>query len=237
MARASFFVATALGVLAPSVAAADGVPLPPWHVGVTPTVGAGVAAMTSGGTFPRLIGLTTFGGEIDASYVRLGVFGRVMFNSSGNAGQWTGWSYTLGPSYRLFGDGYDAVALVARGGVTFERLSAQTGGCSVILFFPNSCSNTPAPMIAGDEVTNGPATINITSNMLGLMAGVRLEVPIRPIYLALDAEVTGVQGFESGAPGQMIELKTSLVFGFRDRTTGDHKPRRRDPRLPHGSTF
>jgi hypothetical protein len=237
IARASFFFIAAFGVLAPSVARADGVPLAPWHLGVTPTIGGGVAAMTSGGTFPKLIGLTTFGGELEASFVRLGVFGRVMFNSSGSAGQWTGWSYTLGPSYRLFGDGFDAFALVARAGVTYEHWSAQTGGCAVILFFPNSCSNIPAPAMPGQSTMNGPQNIDIESGMIGLTAGVRLELPVKPVYLALDAEVTGVAGLEAGAPGQMIELRTALVLGFRDRRTGDRKARPMDPRLPHGSTY
>jgi hypothetical protein len=233
-----FSLLAALGLFSSAVAHADPVPLAPWHLGVTPSLGGGIAAMTSGGTFPKLIGLTTFGGEVDASYVRLGLFGRVIFNSSGSAGQWTGWTYTLGPTYRLFGDGYDAFALILRGGLTYEHWLAQTDGCAVILFFPNSCSNLPAPALSGVMTTNGPQPIDIETDMIGLTAGVRLELPLKPVYLGFDAELTGVAALESGAPGQMIELRTALVFGFRDRRDAGRKLReRRDPRLPHGSTF
>jgi hypothetical protein len=202
-------IALALTAGASSARAEEG----DWRYGLVPYLGAGAAVVTSPSPFPGFIGLTGTGVELLGEAPPWGGFGRAEFLSSGNDGRWTALSFALGGSRRLFGDLHH-LSLIARAGVAYQRWHASTGGCSVFLFIPNGCINYVAPP-PGSPGTPVAPTITANANALGLVGGVRLELPIKPIYVAFDASLTPVAAFDS-PPGGVIALQLNLVLGFHD---------------------
>ena len=187
-----------------------------WTLGFTPMVGVGVAKMTAGSDFPTFVGMTVGGVELQASLARVGVFVRAAYLSSGSDGRWTAPTFTLGGSYRAFGDGYEDASLLLRGGLTYERWHASSAGCAVNFFVPTNCRYFAPPV--GSGLTLPPDTHIETSNdALGIVPGVRLELPIKTFYVAFDGEVAALASTQSGAPGAIFEARVALVLGLRDR--------------------
>ncbi len=214
----------------------DPPPFPTWRLALLPVVGGGLAAMTSKSTFPSFVGTSILGGEIDFGLERVGGFARVQFQSSGQGGRWTAMSYTLGGSYRVFGDGFASFGGVLRGGLSYEHWRASTGGCDVMLFFPASCKDFLPPPGSG-VVNPGPARVDVSNDAFGLVGGFRLELPVQAFYFAIDGELGGAASVASGAPGGIVQLRVALVFGLRNRRSGDAtiEPSFR-PRPPRGAT-
>jgi hypothetical protein len=198
--------------------------VPDSRSGLLPSVGGGLAVLTTPGALPSFIGYTTLGGEIFGQLKRWGLYARFDFLSSGNAGRWTAYEGTLGGSYRIFG-GSDSLALFARAGLVYEHwVGAQIGGCSVLFFVPNSCVTLSMPNVA-----------EVNADAVGLSGGVRLEMPFRSIYVAFDSTfvpvVTTDEWSGSSAvtptkstlePGGVFQLRLQLEIGFRDNR-GEHK--------------
>jgi hypothetical protein len=209
--------------------------VPDSRFGLVPMVGAGVAALTTPGSFlstttnqpvsmPGFIGYTSLGGEIIAQLQRWGLYGGFNFLSSGNAGRWTAYEGNLGVSYRLFG-GSDSFSLFARGGLVYQHwVGEQIGGCSILFFVPNSC------------VTEGQNTASVNGDAIGVSGGVRLEMPLRNFYVAVGSTFTPVVTIDdwpteenatlarSLSPGGVFQLRFDLEVGFRD-SRSVHKPR------------
>lgn len=215
----------------------DAPPAATWRLALLPVIGGGIAGMTSKSVFPSFVGTTVLGGEIDAGGERIGGFGRVQFQSSGQDGRWTAMSYTLGGSYRVFGDGFASFGGVVRAGFSFEHWRASTGGCDVALYFPASCKALVLPPAGSGVVITGPGPINASNDELGIVGGFRIELPVQAFYLALDGELGVATSLASGAPGTLLQLRTALVFALRHRRSGDVtiEPSFR-PRPPRGST-
>lgn len=215
------FILPALALWAALGWARDGWAEPPdSRLGLVPVVGGGVAGLTAAQPLPGFIGYTTLGGELFGQLRRWGLFVRFEFLSSGSDGRWTAYSGDAGASYRLFGDS-GTPSLFARAGLVYEQWTGQAvGGCSITLFVPNSC------------VTLGHANTSIAGDVLGVTAGVRLELPLRSFYVAVGAAfVPGVTVGTSLSPaapvtalqpGDVFQLRFDLAVGLRD-TRGEHK--------------
>jgi hypothetical protein len=208
-------LALALGL---SVAGTSRADVPDSRVGITPSIGGGMAALGGSGPLPGFIGYTTLGAEIFGQLRRWGLYLRFDFLSSGNGGRWTAYEGSLGGSYRLFGDS-DSFSLFARAGLVYEHwVGAQLGGCSVLLLVPNSC------------VTEGQATLSVNADALGLSGGFRLEMPFKSFYLAVGTSFVPVVTVDEWAnsaattlePGAVFQLRLDLELGFRD-TRSNHK--------------
>jgi hypothetical protein len=205
----------ALGVVMTSLAAADArAEDVESRIGVVPLVGTGAAVVTHSGQLPGFIGLTTLGGEIVGEIPPWGGFLHAEFLSSGQAGRWTALSFAGGASYRFLG-APTRLSLLARGGIAYQRWQGSTGGCDVVLFVPSGCinpSNPPTP----NTVTASPSGVSYTGDQLGIVAGVRLELPITPVYIALDASFVPTFDVDASTPTAVLGLKLDLVLGFRD---------------------
>jgi hypothetical protein len=202
-------IALAFAAGAPTARAEEG----DTRYGLAPYLSAGAAVLTSPSPFPGFIGLTGTGVEILGEASPWGGFGRAEFLSSGNDGRWTALSFALGGSRRLFGD-LRHLSLVARAGIGYQRWHASTGGCSVYLFVPNGCKNYVAPPPGAPGAPVAPA-MDVNADALGLLGGVRLELPIRPVYIAFDASLSPMVAFDS-PPGGIIALQLNLLVAFHD---------------------
>lgn len=198
----------------------------PTRFGVVPTIGTGFAKLSSTQVFPGFIGLTTLGGEVHLEAPPYGVFARFEFHSSGLDGRWTAPSFALGGSYRLFGDGVDRLALLARGGLIWERWHATNGNCPVDFFFPSNCKALVEPAPTG-VLLNNPPIVTVTGDLVGIMAGARLEMPIPWFYLALDGELAGMFDITDSTPGNVFSARIAMVIAFRDL--------RKKPEAPKGT--
>ncbi len=201
----------------------------PSRVGVLPSVGVGVAKIGNSSPFPSVVGLTTFGIEVHAEVPPYGGFFRFQFDSSGLDGRWTTPSFALGGSYRFFGDGVERLALLGRFGFLYERWHATSGDCPIDLFFPSNCKALVAPAPSGVLLNTVPI-VTVTGDNLGLLAGVRAEMPIALFYLAVDGEVGGLVDVSESTPGTVLHFRLSLVAAFRDARKKDNEPQSRDPR-------
>jgi hypothetical protein len=204
----------ALALSLPLAWAAEGrADVPDSRFGLLPTVGAGVAGLTTPGSLPGFIGFTTLGGELFFQLRRWGFFAAFNFLSSGNGGHWTAYEGTGGVSYRLFG-GSDSFALFARGGLVYQHwVGDVTGGCNIFLFVPNSC------------VTEGEVSQSANGDAVGVSAGVRLEMPFRSFYLAVGSSFVPVvtinewpatPPIDSLEPGGVFQFRFDIAVGFRD---------------------
>jgi hypothetical protein len=182
--------------------------------GVVPVVGTGVAVVAHPSQLPGFIGFSTLGAEIVGEILPWGGFLRGEFLSSGQTGRWTSLSFAGGASYRLLG-APTRLSLVGRAGLAYQRWEGSSGGCDVVIFFPNSCINQSTPPTPG-TVTSQPTITTHTGDQLGILAGVRLELPITPVYIALDASFVPTFDIDSSTPTAVMGLKLDLVLGFRD---------------------
>jgi hypothetical protein len=166
-----------------------------------------VAGVAHSGPLAGAIGFTDLGVEIFGELRPWGFFLRADFLSSGNTGRWTTYSFAPGTQYRLFGTVH-STALFLRGGLVYEHMLGNEGGCPVPFVYPSSCNLT--------GVT--PST-PITGNLLGVLAGVRLELPVPVVYLALGASFVPAADLSASTPGGTFELRFDLEAGFRDERT------------------
>jgi hypothetical protein len=198
----------------------------PWRFGVVPSIGAGAAVLTnSGPTLPSFIGYTDLGLEVLAEVVPWGGFLRGDFLSSGPDGRWTAESFALGASRRFFGDP-EHFTLVGRAGLVFERWhgAAVNEGCDISLFVPSNCKSIAPPPQPG-VITAAAPIIDVFGDSVGVMGSARLELPIPPAYLALDASFVPVVAVDSPSPGGVFQLRLNLELGFRDNRPINAPPR------------
>jgi hypothetical protein len=229
--RAALVVGLGVGSTlgAPCLARADQVDS---RYGFTPTVGGGFAVVTHASPLPGFVGMTALGGEILGEVPPWGGFLRAEYLSTGQDGRWTGLSFVLGGSRRLFGRATH-LSLLARGGIAYQHWHGASGGCDVILFVPNSCISQAAPATPGTVTT----PVNITDysgNAMGILAGARLELPIKPVYLAIDASFIPVIDVDTTSPTAVLGFRLDLVLGFRDRRVNTTAP---EPQQPIGPRF
>ncbi len=187
--------------------------------GFAPVVGTGIAGLTHAAPLPGFVAYTVLGGELLGEFPPWGGFLRVEYLSSGQGGRWTALSFALGVSRRLYGE-VGHLSLLARGGIAYEHWSGISGGCDVLVFVPNSCFNQTPPPAPGTTTVAAPVT-DYAADTLGVVAGVRLELPIRPIYLAFDMTFVPTVDVDSKFPTSVLGLRLDLVIGFRDRRTPD----------------
>jgi hypothetical protein len=208
-----------------------------WRVALLPTVGVGFAHIGKSDIFPNDVGTTFIGGEADAAYERFGALARLQFLSSGNDGHWTAMSYGLGGSYRLFGDGYDSLALYARGGLLYEHWRVTNGGCRVILFFPLNCKALLPPAESGVTVTQAPV-VHYGNDAFGIFGGARIELPIHGFFVAFDAEVAPLYA-TGDLPSVLLQARLAIVVGLKNRraTFEALSDPSRAPRAPRGGGY
>ena len=178
-----------------------------YRYGLVVGIGGGMAGVAHPGPLPGFIGFTDLGAEIKGEVRPWGGFLRADFLSSGNDGRWTAWSFSTGVERRLFG-GVHRAALFLRGGVAYERWLGNDNlkGCPVNFFVPTSCNLLGAPA----------ATFTATTDMLGLVGGARLELPIRSSYLAFAGNVVPTVGIDGSSPAATLQLRFTVDLGFRD---------------------
>jgi hypothetical protein len=178
--------------------------------GLVGLIGGGIAGVAHPGPLSSFIGFTDLGVEILGEVRPWGGFLRGEYLSSGDTGRWTAFSFSGGVEYRLFGDARHT-ALFLRGGLAYERWSGTSGGCPVDFLVPDSCNLLNAQ----------GATFQVSTDMLGVIAGARLEAPISPLFLAVSGNVVPAIAVDSSNPAAALELRFTLEVGFRDRRTQD----------------
>jgi hypothetical protein len=204
--------------LAPRVARADD---DGHRFGLVGLAGGGVAGLVHPGALSGAVAFTDLGVEILGEVRPWGGFLRTEFLSSGNGTRWTAFTFSGGAEYRLFGD-VSHTALFLRGGLAYERWLGNNAGCPIDLFVPDSCN------LIGATTTS---TFNVSTDMLGVIAGARVEAPISSAYLAASGNFVPVVAIDSSNPTAAFELRFTLELGFRDRKTFDSESRPAAPRV------
>ena len=200
------------------------------RIGVHPLVMGGAAVLTNPSPFPGFIGLTGLGGEIHGEIPPWGLFGRFLFQSSGDAGHWTAPSVTLGASYRIFGDGVEHISLLARAGGVWEHWhGTDSPACPIDLFVPTNCKALETPPLTG-EILNQPTYNTLSNDLFGLMAGLRTEMPLSQFFVAFDGEFAGLVDVSGTTPGAVFEARAMLLLGFRDSRAAAEQRKDRDQR-------
>ena len=203
------------------------------RLGLTPGIGVGIAGFTGHVTqLPTFVGTSVLNVEGIFELERWGVFVRGGFMSSGQSGRWAAPQGALGAQYRFQGDGEVSWGLTTRLGLVFERWSGSVGGCDVSLLIPPNCQYYVAPPPGAPSTTMSQATNSyaISVNTLGALAQFRVEVPIRPVYLALGAEVAAMADVEASDPGAVLTAQFTITLGLRNHARADAKAPRRDRR-------
>jgi hypothetical protein len=201
------------------------------RVGFVPSVGFGGTAFTGQRPyFQSSVAETLVAIEFIVDAGRWGVFARGGYVTSGSTGLWTAPIAALGGTYRFRGDGEEEWGMVGRFGAIYQRWSANTAGCSVTWFFPNSCSDYQPPPTPGVIPSNPSASYQTAVDNVGLMAGASFEVPVEPAFIALGAEVSATADVDHASPGLAISGLLTLSLAFRthvyDRLGGQRSPRR-----------
>jgi hypothetical protein len=195
------------------------------RLGVTPGIGIGFAGFTGNAPYPSFVFTTAIQLEALVELERWGFFVRGGFISSGSSGRWTAPTFALGSQYRLAGDGEERWGVVVRAGGLFERWNATPvlGSCDIFYVLPNSCQNY-------NEPTNPTSGTPLTAESVGLLAGVRVDLPVTPVYLALDAELSVAKDVDQSVPDYAIGGRLMFTFALRDHVR-KRAPRRFEPRL------
>jgi hypothetical protein len=202
------------------------------RLGLTPGIGVGFTGFTGNVTYPSFVFTTAIQVEALLELTRWGFFVRGGFLSSGSSGRWTAPTVALGTQYRLLGDGEERLGLVVRAGAIFEYWTATptVGSCDIFYVIPNGCQAQVAPPAGAPGVT--PPAPTTTADSLGVLAAVRLEMPVEPVYVAFDAELSAAADVDQSTPGAAITGQLVLTFALRDhpkRRSGPQEfvPRRR----------
>jgi hypothetical protein len=202
------------------------------RIGFTPGVGLGFAGFTGNVAFPSFVFTTAIQLEALVELERWGFFLRGGFLSAGADGRWVAPTIALGAQYRLVGDGEERFGVVVRAGAVYERWNATpvSGNCDVFYFIPNSCQNygTPPPSAGGTPVAPPPASV--TADSVGGLAAVRVDFPVEPVYLALDAEISAAADVDQSVPGAAITGQLVFTFALRDHPIRQKGPRQYGPR-------
>ncbi len=190
---------------------------------LAPRVGGGIGFVTGKvSPFPHTIGLTEIGGEVSYEVIPWGGWIQGTFESSGEDGKWTAPSIAAGFSYRLFGDGIERTSVLFRGGAVWEAWHASSTACSIYLFFPSGCVSLP-PRNPDGSLPVGYKAYDDNGQDVGLLAGVRLEVPLRFMYLAFDGSFVPTVDLTSTTPTATFGFRFAMLIGFRDQRTSDEK--------------
>jgi len=209
--------ALALGIASssPHVARADD---DGHRFGLVGLIGGGVAGVLHPGPLTGAIGFTDLGVEILGEVRPWGGFLRAEYLSSGDGGRWTAFGFSGGAEYRLFGD-VRHTAVFLRGGLAYERWMGNDAGCPIDLLVPNSCN------LIG--VTT--SSFQVQTDMLGVIAGARVEAPISSVYVAASGNFVPVVAIDSSNPAAAFELRFTLEVGFRDQRTREAESQTRFP--------
>jgi hypothetical protein len=60
-----------------------------------------------------------------------------------------------------------------------------------------------------------------TVNAFGGLAGVRLELPLHSVFVAIDGELSGTVDIDQSSPGAFLATRFALVLGMRDYRGGE----------------
>jgi hypothetical protein len=229
-----WIVAATLGaaaVLVVGTARADEDVLRGPRVGFVPSVGFGGTAFTGQHPyFQSSVAETMVAIDFIVDVGRWGVFARGGYVTSGTTGLWTAPIGALGGTYRFRGDGEEEWGIVGRLGALYQRWGANTAGCSVTWFFPNSCSDYQPPPTPGLIPATPAQSYQTTVDNVGLMGGVSFEVPVEPAFVALGAELSATADVDHASPGLAFSGLLTLSLAFRthvyDRLGGQRSPRR-----------
>ena len=172
----------------------------PSRFGLVLSTGGGVAGVAHTGPLPGAIGFTDLGVEVFGELRPWGLFLRADFLSSGDDGRWTTYGLTLGTQYRLFGSVH-RTALFLRGGLVFEHMLGNDAGCPVAFFVPSSCN-----LLGATDVS----TFSTHGEMLGLLGGVRVELPTPVFFVAFGASLVPTVDV-AGQPGVVRVISTTMV--------------------------
>ncbi len=190
---------------------------------LAPRVGGGIGFVTGKiSPFPHTIGLTEIGGEVSYEVIPWGGWVQGTFESSGEDGKWTAPSIAAGFSYRLFGDGVERTSVLFRGGAVWEAWHASSTACSIYLFFPSGCVDLP-PRNPDGSLPAGYKAYDDNGQDVGLLAGVRLEVPLHFMYLAFDGSFVPTVDLTETTPTATFGFRFAMLIGFRDQRTRDEK--------------
>jgi hypothetical protein len=182
--------------------------------GLVPLIGGGVAGVLHPGPLAGAIGFTDLGVEILGEVRPWGGFLRAEYLSSGDAGRWTAFAFSAGADYRLFGNVH-RTALFLHGGLAYERWSGNDKGCPVDFLVPDSCNLEGAQMTSFD----------VTADMIGVVAGARVEVPLSFLYIAFSGNFVPAVSVDSSYPAGTFELRFDTEIGFRDYRRNDDADR------------
>jgi hypothetical protein len=182
----------------------------PYRFGLVGVVGGGMAGVVHAGPLPSFIGFTDLGVEFLGERRPWGGFLRGEFLSSGDGGRWTAFAVSVGTEYRLFG-GDDRTALFLRGGVSYERWTGAGGGCPIALVVPSSCNNLNI-----DPNHLMPPPFRVTTDTLGVIGGLRVELPLAPVYIAFSLNVLPSVAVDQSNPAGVFQLRLDLEAGFRE---------------------
>jgi hypothetical protein len=185
-----------------------------FRFGVLPSIGIGAAVLTHPAGTPGVLAFTDAGVEAIGEMLPWGGFLRGDLYSSGPDGLWWGFGFSAGASKRLFGAPTE-LSLLARGGLAYDRWNTSPG-CKVTWFVYIGCKNYAVPPPQSGVTNPTPVVTSYTANAIGLIGGLRLELPIRPAYIALDATFVPVVAVDSPTPGAVFQFRPNLEFGFRD---------------------
>jgi hypothetical protein len=196
------------------------------RIGLTPGFGVGVAGFTGPVPFTSTAFMTELRLEALLEFERVGFFVRGGYYSAGPE-LWNGPLVAVGAQYRLRGDGEEHWGFVLRGGALYEHWNAVQGGCDVFYFIPNGCQDfaQAPPLVPGQPLPVPPPSLSVDA--FGLLAAFRVEVPVQPIFLAFDAEVTGAADVDKPAvPGAIFTGEVVLTIALRDHIRKNNNPTR-----------
>jgi hypothetical protein len=227
---AATLVASVATLAAGTARAADDVLRGP-RIGFVPSVGFGFTEFTGQTShFSSSVADTSLAIEFIVDAGRWGVFARGGYVTSGPSGLWTAPIGALGGTYRFQGDGEEEWGMVGRFGALYQRWGANTAGCSVTWFVPNSCSDYLPPPTPGLILATPAQSYQTTIDNVGLMGGVSFEVPVEPAFVALGAELSATADVDHTSPGFALSGLLTLSIAFRthvyDRLGGQLSPRR-----------
>jgi len=202
------------------------------RMGFTPGIGAGFVGFTGNTGYPSFVFATAIQIEALLELTRWGFFARGGFLSAGQSGFWTAPTAAVGTQYRLVGDGEERWGFVVRAGVVYERWTAVplAESCAIYYFIPNSCQAFQAPTTTTPGAPVVAAQSQITADSVGVLAGVRLELPLEPVYIAFDAELSAAADVDQSIPGAAIEGQLVLTFAMRDHPIRRKGPQKFEPR-------
>jgi hypothetical protein len=189
-----------------------------YRFGLVGSIGGGLALVGHPGPLSGFVGMSELGFELIGEKRPWGGFLGGDYLSSGDDGRWNAFGIRTGVDYRVFGTSH-STALFLRGGLTYQRWLATSSGCPVDIFVPNSC-NLEGAM---------PPSFQATTDMLGLVGGVRVEMPLRPVYIAFSGKLVPTVSIDNANPVATLQLRVTMELGFKDTRSTPPSNRQRNP--------